>query len=180
MQQHVSAPTYCLGGTLDLIATFSVYNVDELCVDLPGIISDHSVITSSLPSRRHSTAPPVRAVRSWRTIDRAAFRQAIMDSCLGRATPSSRTADELFSEYDTVLRSLADRLALSWHTKCTAVSGPMRPGSIPCNTTPVSQVGAALQTDRVRHRSFSLLCVDTPQTRRLCDKNRYCTERIED
>jgi len=39
--QHVNSPTHRLGGTLDLVMTFTDYQLTEHCVDSPGIISDH-------------------------------------------------------------------------------------------------------------------------------------------
>ena len=41
----------------------------------------------------------------------SAFIQAIKDSSLGRALSPSLTANDLFTEYDTVLHSMADRFA---------------------------------------------------------------------
>jgi len=43
MQQHFMEPTHRLGGTLNLVATFSDYDVTNLTVD-------HSLITCTLPS----------------------------------------------------------------------------------------------------------------------------------
>jgi len=52
LQQHVVDPTHNLGGTLDIVATFSGYTVDTLAVDPASVISDHSLITCCLPTRR--------------------------------------------------------------------------------------------------------------------------------
>ena len=108
VQQHVTGPTHLLGGTLELVATFCGRDVNDLCVDPAGIISDHSLITCSLPSTRRDTSAPTRVVRAWRRIFRSAIFQAIRDSSLSRTPSSLRTAEELFAEYDTVLRSIAD------------------------------------------------------------------------
>ena len=116
MQQHVTEPTHLRGGTLDLVATFSDYDITSLTVDPAGVISDHSLVTCTLPSRRYVAPPATRCVRSWQKIDRSAFTQAIKDSCLGRAPSPSLTADDLF----TVLRSIADRLA-PVHEVCSRV-----------------------------------------------------------
>ena len=81
-------------------------------MDPPGAMSDHSLITCNLPYRR--TTPPTtrRRVRSWRTVDRDALRQAIMDCPLGcDEIPASATADELFAMYDRTLRDIADQFA---------------------------------------------------------------------
>ena len=54
-----------------------------------------------------------RTVRGWQSVDRSAFLQAVSDSSLSEVPPSAAdaTADELFSEYDRVFRSLADAFA---------------------------------------------------------------------
>ena len=112
MKQHVTQPTHQAGGTLDLIVTFSDFNVDDLNVDPPGAVSDHSLITCNLPYRRTTPPTPRRRVRSWRTVDRDALRQAIMDSPLGCGEiPASATADELFAMYDRTLRDIAVQFA---------------------------------------------------------------------
>jgi len=64
MRQHVTQPTHQAGGTLDLIVTFSDFNVDDLNVDPPGAVSDHSLITCNLPYRRPTPPTPRHRVRS--------------------------------------------------------------------------------------------------------------------
>ena len=83
LQQHVVSPTHQAGGTLDLVITFSDFDVDELNVEPPGVLSDHSLITCSLPLRRVAPLCFSRRIRSWKTIDRVALRQEIADSPLG-------------------------------------------------------------------------------------------------
>ena len=61
LRQHVDAPTHLLGGTLDLVATFSGCDVNDVSVDPAGVISDHRHITCRLPS--HQPAADTR--RSW-------------------------------------------------------------------------------------------------------------------
>jgi len=96
LHQHVAVPTHCLGGTLDLLAPFASYGIADLTVGPAGVISDHSLITCSLPSRRQMKTAPERTICSWCSVDWQAFVQAIKDS-----TPSSSsTAEELFAEYD--------------------------------------------------------------------------------
>jgi len=115
MTQHIDGPTHRHGGTLDLVATFSHYNVSDVCIDPAGIVSDHGMITCRLPSRPRSTnVTTQRVVRSWRNVDRQVFCQAIADSPLGCPSPLA-TAAEMFSTYESVLREIADRLAPS-HT----------------------------------------------------------------
>ena len=71
IQQHVMEPTHRLGGTLDpMVATFSGYDISNLTVDPAGVVSDHSLLTRTLPSRHCAAPPATRRVRSWQKIDR--------------------------------------------------------------------------------------------------------------
>ena len=118
LQQHVTLPTHQAGGTLDLVITFSDFDVDDLNVDPPGVMSDHSLITCSVPVRRLAPPPFTRCVRSWRAVDRAALCHEIANSPLGRVPPSSTTAAELFQAYHCTLRRLADQFAPERTVKC--------------------------------------------------------------
>ena len=156
-------PTHRLGGTLDLVATFSGYDVANLTVDPAGVISDHSLVTRTLPSR-HCAAPPVtRRVRSWQKIDRSAFIQAIKDSCLGRApvsvTQSRRPVHRIRHRAAQHRRPLCTgpRGAQSCSATLTVVRRRM-PGHSPC----VPQTGKTISTDQDRQRSFCLLIRVTP------------------
>jgi len=111
LQQHVTLHTHQAGGTLDLVITFSDYNVDQLTVDQPGVVSDHSLIMCCLPDRRVAASQFTRNVRSWRAIDRTALFQAIADSPIGREPSSDTTVDELFETYNRILTNLADQFA---------------------------------------------------------------------
>jgi len=117
LQQHVTSPTHQAGGTLDLVITFSDFGVDELNVEPPGIISDHSLITCSLAVHR-PTPSFIRRVHSWRKVDRAVLRQHIANSSLCRVPPSTATVDKLFQTYDDTLRNIADQLAPERSVKC--------------------------------------------------------------
>ena len=90
LQQHVTLPTHQAGGTLDLVITFSDYDVDQLTVDPPGVVSDHSLIMCCLPVRRVAASQFTRKVRSWQTIVRRVMFQAIADSPLGREPSSDK------------------------------------------------------------------------------------------
>jgi len=104
LQQHVTLPTHQAGGTLDLVITFSDFGVDELNVEPPGIVSDHSLITCCPAVHRPTSAPITRQVRSWRKLDRDVLRQHIADSSLGRA-PTSNDADSFLTlVYQSLLR----------------------------------------------------------------------------
>jgi len=110
MVQHVTGPTHRLGGTLDLIATFADCTISNVTVDPAGIVSDHGLVSCSVPARRVTGTMRNRTVRSWRAVDRAEFMDAIRDGPLG-VVPPAGSATELFEIYDTTLRRLADQFA---------------------------------------------------------------------
>jgi len=115
LQQHVMLPTHQAGGMLDLVITFSDYDFDQLTVDPPGVVSDHSLIMCCLPVRRVAASQFTRKVRSWRAVNTTAFFHAIADSPLGHEPSSDTTVDELFETYDCTLTNLADQFA----SECT-------------------------------------------------------------
>ena len=85
--------------------------VDQLDVDPPGLISDHSVITGNCRRSLQSSPPPITCiVRSWETVDRTVLRQAIADSPLGQPPPPNASRDDLFALYYQTLREIADLL----------------------------------------------------------------------
>lgn len=104
--QHVIGPTHRLGGTLDLVAAFSDCKVIDICVDPPGVISDHGLVTCSVPARRDVAPVSSRVVRSWRSVNRDDLAAAIRSSALGDVP--SGDASQLFETYETTLRRLAD------------------------------------------------------------------------
>ena len=104
------------GGMLDRVATFAGYEIADLTVGRAHVISDHSLITCSLLLRRQMKPTPEHTVRSWRGVDRQAFIQVIKDSRLGSTSSSSFTAEELFAEYDAVLRDIADQFVEDYPT----------------------------------------------------------------
>jgi len=79
--QHVNSPTHRLGGTLDLVMTFTDYQLAELCVDPPGIISDHSLVRCRLPIVADPAPSTARLVRAWRQVDRDTLRRALETKC---------------------------------------------------------------------------------------------------
>jgi len=84
LQQHVTSLKHQAGGTLDLVITSSDYGVEQLTVDPPGVVSDHSLITCCLPVRRAAASQFTRKVRSWRAVDRVELCRAIADNPVGR------------------------------------------------------------------------------------------------
>jgi len=112
LQQRVTEATHISGEILDHVITHANFSVDQLHMDhAPGIISEHGVITGSLPVDHSSPPPTTRLVRSWKTVDRTVLRQAITDSLLGQPPPPDASPDDLFALYDQTLREIADLLA---------------------------------------------------------------------
>ena len=109
--QHVSGSTHTKAGTLDLVMSFSDREVMNVCVDPAGVISDHSVVTCRIPSQQHIIPVASRRVRSWSKVDISAFQDAIRNSPLGRPPSPSSCSSDLFAEYDSVLRQIADQFA---------------------------------------------------------------------
>ena len=70
LRQHIASPTHRLGGILDLVATFSHCQVEDVTVDPADVISDHSLVTCSLPTRRRPAPARQRTIRCWHKIDR--------------------------------------------------------------------------------------------------------------
>src|SRR6218665_574021 len=54
-----------------------------------------------------------KTIRSWKKINRPAFRQALQNSALCGDIPDGIGPDSLFQTYDAVLRKLADKFAPS-------------------------------------------------------------------
>ena len=61
IQQHVTSPTHQARGTIDLVITFNDFGIEELKVEPPDVMSDHSLITCSLLV--HRPYPPSFAQR---------------------------------------------------------------------------------------------------------------------
>ena len=111
MVQRVTGPTHRLGGLLDVVITRDDYVPTDVCVDAPDVVSDHALVTCRLPIT--SQPPPVqtRRVRSWRSVDRRLLCDAIANSSLYEPLSPSPDVDEMFANYDAVLRDIADRFA---------------------------------------------------------------------
>jgi exonuclease III len=110
--QHTPlAPTHKKGGTLDLVVTKSDQALEELQVDPPGILSDHSLISWHLPIQRQPPIVQQREVRSWAKVDREEFRAALLSSELCCPDQRPDAAEDYFEMYHRVLQTLADRFA---------------------------------------------------------------------
>lgn len=109
LSQRVLGPTHQHGGTLDLFVVPHDMSDVSVAIYPSGVVSDHGLAVADLPIRPTFKAPPLRTVRGWRSLDRTAFVRAVAESSLARVPSVDETADELFSEYDRVFRSLADQ-----------------------------------------------------------------------
>ena len=110
--QHVPAvPTHRDGHTLDLVITKSEQVIDELAVDPPNVISDHSVISWRVPFDQQPPITQNREIRGWSKMDADGFRAALFRSELCDVTCRPQSADDFFQLYDDVLRRLADQFA---------------------------------------------------------------------
>ena len=105
--QHVDSPTHNKGGILDLLITRTDCVVQNLRVD-PPIISDHGVISGTLPHPSPTGAVfTTRQVRCWKKLDHSAVRTALQSSplCQASAAYDDMDAGQLFDLYDSTLRS---------------------------------------------------------------------------
>ena len=83
--------TQVRGGTLDHVITRSHESISDLCVDPPGIISDHSLITWTLPFAFQPSISERRTVRGWKRVNMNLLRQSIRDFELCAEIPESAT-----------------------------------------------------------------------------------------
>ena len=111
MVQHVHSPTHQRGGTLDLVITFSDCKIENIDVDPAGVISDHGLVTCTIPAQQVVNVYSYRVARSWRSVGRPSFRDAVRASPVGSRPPSSSSASELFEIYNSELRRIANRFA---------------------------------------------------------------------
>ena len=108
LTQHIDSPTHNKGGILDLLITRSDCVVENLRVD-PPIISDHGVISGTLPHLSPTGAVfTTRQVRGWKKLDHSAVRTALQSGplCQASAAYDDMDAGQLFDLYDSTLRSL--------------------------------------------------------------------------
>lgn len=125
--QHVKESTHRHGHTLDVVITRADYPVADVAVDPPSL-SDHGVVTCSLPSPCPARPALVsRLARGWKNLDRAAFRAALQSSplCCDPGSRVDMSAAELFQLYDTTLRAVVDRFVpLRRVTSCHRLTAP--------------------------------------------------------
>jgi len=110
-QQIPHVPTHSKGGTLDLVITKSGELLNDLSVNPPKVISDHSLITWRLHLLHQPPIIKDREIQSWKRVDKAALRTALTNSDLCRPDNQCTTAEDYFTVYNSVLQSLADQFA---------------------------------------------------------------------
>ena len=164
--QHVPpTATHTRGGTLDLVITKSDQSVEELQVDPPGILSEHSLI--SMPIQRQPPIIHQREVRSCSKVDRDEFRTALLSSDLCSIDQRPSTAAGYFDLYHDVLQSLADhfapvrkttkrrqRLAPWMDDKCRLRRQSQRLERIYRRTKSAADRQAWVEHERTRHRVY--------------------------
>ena len=110
--QHTPlAPTDRRGGTLDLVITKSDESIEDVIVDLPQVISDHSLLRWRLPLVFQPPIISTREVRSWGKLDKEKFRHAVLNFELCDLARRPTEADKFFEIYHSTLRSIADQFA---------------------------------------------------------------------
>jgi len=111
LRQHINQPTHVLGGHLDLVITSDDDQVDDLTVT-PPTLSDHSVISFTLPSIHLQPIHSIRMMRGWKSLDHRAFSAAIRDTLL--SSPSSTldtlTVAQLFDLYTSTVTNILDNM----------------------------------------------------------------------
>jgi len=93
------------------VITKSDQLVEELQVDPPGVLSDHSLISWCMPIQRQPPIVHHCEVRSWSKVDRDEFRAALLSSDLCSIDQRPSTAAGYFDLYHDVLQSLVDQFA---------------------------------------------------------------------
>ena len=111
LRQHVTSPTHKRGGILDLVITEDSLDVLALTVTPPSI-SDHAFIDFSIPSLHTQPIYALRHVRGWRSLDYAAFREALSSSplCADPSAYDQLTTSQLFDLYETTVTEILDRI----------------------------------------------------------------------
>ena len=114
--QHVvpAGPSHVDGGTIDLVFTKSNETMNNVVVDAPGVISDHSLINWCLPVQKQPTIVMQRQFRKWKTIDCDAFRSELLESELCDVADLPTSADDYFERYERVLRHLAQHAFITY------------------------------------------------------------------
>ena len=96
---------------MDHVFTRSDEVIADMNVRPPGVISDHSFITWTLPFTHQPPIAKRKTVQSWKRVNRDELRQSIVESDLCTAVTSDISAEMMFRTYDRVLREISNKLA---------------------------------------------------------------------
>ena len=111
-EQTVSGPTHKAGQTLDIVLTRSEAVPSVANTVYPPTLSDHSFIITSLAMNRPALPSSERITRTWKKLDREAFRIDLQDSLLCRSEGwTDDTPDVMAESYNSILSSLLNRHA---------------------------------------------------------------------
>ena len=111
LRQHINESTHLLGGYLDLVITGEDDQVDDLKI-LPPTLSDHSVITFTLPFIHLQPIHSIRMIRGWKSFDSCAFSAALRDTLLSSLDPTLDVLSvaQLFDLYTSTVTNLLDAM----------------------------------------------------------------------
>src|SRR6218665_3030634 len=109
--QHVTEPTYKSGGWLDLVLTRDDCSPSDVRV-YPPTVSDHGLVTATIPFLCDTPSYIIRQVRDWRSFDRSAFASALLEI---RAVADPSIVNDLpiadvFATYQTAMAEVFERL----------------------------------------------------------------------
>jgi len=113
--KSLSLSTWCSQSCCRLTATVTPDNQPTSCtVDPPNIISDHSLIVCNFSSIQVAAHNIHSTTRQWKKINRAAFNGELASTLPTNAHELRKIpTEELFEQYNSILRRLADNFARS-------------------------------------------------------------------
>ena len=111
LHQSVREPTHVQGHILDLVITRSDCAVKDIHVEPPSL-SDHGLITFSIPFYHKRPIYSIISTRGWKNLDRDKFREVLKQSplCGDLAGIEENSAEDLFDIYERSLRDIIDQL----------------------------------------------------------------------
>jgi len=102
--------------------TFADYQLTEICVDPPGIISDHSLVRCRLPAVVDSASSTTRLVRAWRQVDRDTLRRALEESARRYTLYDVVQTAVRFGSTPTVVMHVVNAAAMNVATRSLVLS----------------------------------------------------------
>ena len=110
LTQHVAEPTHRSGGWLDVVITRDDCALTDLQIS-PPTISDHGLVTATIPFLHDAPSTIIKHVRGWRDLDRDAFKAALMEvpAVADPSTLADLSVEEAFATYEATMTGLIDR-----------------------------------------------------------------------